>query len=249
MKRIKLIVAYDGTNYAGWQVQPNGDTIEAELDKALEELLKEPVRVIGASRTDAGVHARGAVCVFDTNARMDATRISYALNTYLPEDIRIQDSREVPVTFHPRFQKTRKTYEYRICCCRFPDPCERLYSLFYHWDLDTDRMQQAADYLTGTHDFTSFCTAKPEVTDRTRTIESISVKRAGDIISVRITGDGFLYNMVRIIIGTLLKVGSGQMEPEEMKEILEARDRSRAGDTARPQGLCLISVEYPDFRF
>lgn len=249
MKRIKLIVAYDGTNYAGWQVQPNGDTIEAELNKALEELLKEPVRVIGASRTDAGVHARGAVCVFDTNARMDATRISYALNTYLPEDIRIQDSREVPVTFHPRFQKTRKTYEYRICCRRFPDPCERLYSLFYHWDLDTDRMQQAADYLTGTHDFTSFCTAKPEVTDRTRTIESISVKRAGDIISVRITGDGFLYNMVRIIIGTLLKVGSGQMEPEEMKEILEARDRSRAGDTARPQGLCLISVEYPDFRF
>lgn len=247
MKRVKLIVAYDGTNYVGWQVQPNGNSIEAELNRHLSELLGEPIHVIGASRTDAGVHARGAVCVFDTNARMDARRISFAMNTRLPEDIRIQDSQEVPLTFHPRYQNTRKTYEYRICNRRFPDPCERLYSLFYHWDLDEKRMQQAGNYLVGTHDFTSFCTAKPGTTDCTRTIESLTVTRSGDIITVRITGNGFLYNMVRIIVGTLLKIGSGQMEPEEMKNILDARDRAAAGDTARPEGLCLVSVEYPDF--
>ena len=126
--------------------------------------------MIGASRTDAGVHAKGNVAVFDTSARMPAEKISYALNTRLPEDIRIQESCEVAADFHPRFRKTVKTYEYKICNRRFPDPCTRLYSLFYYWDLDTEKMRQAAQYLVGTHDFTSFCTNKPEVTDRVRTI-------------------------------------------------------------------------------
>ncbi|MDO4322762.1 MAG: tRNA pseudouridine(38-40) synthase TruA [Lachnospiraceae bacterium] len=244
MKRVKLTVAYDGTNYCGWQVQPNGVTIESELNKHLSELLREEIRVIGASRTDAGVHARGNVAVFDTSARMPAEKISYAMNTRLPEDIRIQDSCEVAADFHPRFCETVKTYEYKICNRRFPDPCSRLYSLFYYWDLDEKRMQQAADYLVGTHDFTSFCTHKPEITDHVRTIYSLDVTREEDMITVRIRGNGFLYNMVRIIVGTLLRVGSGMMEPTEVPGILAARDRSLAGDTARPQGLTLVGIEY-----
>ena len=160
MKRVKLIVAYDGTNSCGWQVQPNGETIESMLNRHLTELLKEEIHVIGASRTDSGVHADGNVAVFDTNARMPADRISYAMNTRLPADIRIQDSCEVPPDFHPRFQQTVKTYEYRICNRRFPNPIERLYSLFYYWDLDLEKMQKAASCLVGTHDFTSFCTKK-----------------------------------------------------------------------------------------
>lgn len=244
MKRVKLTVAYDGTNYCGWQVQPNGITIESELNKHLSELLGEEIHVIGASRTDAGVHAQGNVAVFDTSARMPAEKISYAMNTRLPEDIRIQDSCEVAADFHPRFCRTVKTYEYKICNRRFPDPCSRLYSLFYYWDLDEKKMQQAADYLVGTHDFTSFCTHKPEITDHVRTIYSLDVVREGDMITVRVRGNGFLYNMVRIIVGTLLRVGSGMMEPEKIPEILRAQNRSQAGDTARPQGLTLVKIEY-----
>lgn len=245
-KRVKLTVAYDGTNYSGWQIQPNGITIESELNKHLSELLKEEIHVIGASRTDAGVHAMGNVAVFDTTARMPAEKISYAMNTRLPEDIRIQESRQVADDFHPRFCETVKTYEYKICNRRFPDPCSRLYSLFYYWDLDEKKMQQAADHLVGTHDFTSFCTNKPEVTDRVRTIYSLDVKRDGEMITIRVCGNGFLYNMVRIIAGTLLRVGSGMMDPDEIPVILEAKDRTRAGDTARPQGLTLVQIRYPE---
>ena len=246
MKRVKLTVAYDGTNYCGWQVQPNGITIESELNKHLSELLKEEIHVIGASRTDAGVHAKGNVAVFDTSARMPAEKISYALNTRLSEDIRIQESCEVAADFHPRFRKTVKTYEYKICNRRFPDPCTRLYSLFYYWDLDTEKMRQAAQYLVGTHDFTSFCTNKPEVTDRVRTIYSLDVLQDGEMLTIRVCGNGFLYNMVRIITGTLLRVGSGMIKPEEIPAILDAKDRSRAGETARPHGLTLVKIEYPE---
>ncbi|MDD6615314.1 MAG: tRNA pseudouridine(38-40) synthase TruA [Lachnospiraceae bacterium] len=248
-KRVKLTVAYDGTNYCGWQVQPNGITIESELNRCLSDLLKEDIHVIGASRTDAGVHARGNVAVFDTEARMPAEKFSYALNTRLPADIRIQDSCEVPQDFHPRFCRTVKTYEYRIYNRHFPDPCQRLYSLFYYWDLDVEKMRQAAVHLVGEHDFTSFCTAKAEVTNRVRTIYSLDVEQAGDLITLRVRGNGFLYNMVRIIAGTLLRVGSGMLQPEELPEILAARDRHRAGETARPEGLTLVKIEYPDANF
>ncbi len=244
-----LRVAYDGTNYCGWQVQPNGNSIQAELEKALRDLLKEEIHIMGASRTDAGVHSRGNVAVFDTEARMPAGKISFALNTRLPADIRIQESREVPADFHPRFQETRKTYEYRICNRTFQDPCRRLYSLFYYWDLDEKRMQQAANYLVGTHDFTSFSTLKPEVTDRVRTIESLTVTRTGDEILIRVIGNGFLYNMVRIIAGTLLRVGGGKIDPEQIPVMLEAKDRSAALETAPPEGLTLVSIEYPESPF
>lgn len=244
MKRVKLIVAYDGTRYHGWQVQPNGITIESELNRHLSELLRENITVMGASRTDAGVHALGNVAVFDTNARMPAEKISYAMNTRLPADIRIQDSCEVPQDFHPRFQKTVKTYEYRILNRKFPDPTKRLYSFFNYFPLDVVKMQQASLYLIGEHDFKSFCTAKPEIEDTVRTIYSLTVEKEQDLITIRISGNGFLYNMVRIIAGTLMRVGMGAIEPEQVKTILEAKNRKLAGETARPEGLTLVEIQY-----
>ena len=156
MRRIKLIVAYDGTNYCGWQVQPNGITVQEVLNQALSDLFAKKTACIGASRTDAGVHALGNVAVFDTDARMPADRIAFALNTRLPADIRIQGSSEVPPDFHPRFTATVKTYEYRILNRTFADPTRRLNSYFWYGPLDVDAMRQAASYLVGTHDFKSF---------------------------------------------------------------------------------------------
>lgn len=244
MKRVKLIVAYDGTNYSGWQIQPNAVTIESMLNLHLSELLGEPIRVIGASRTDAGVHALGNVAVFDTSARMPAEKISYAMNTRLPQDIRIQDSCEVAVDFHPRFCKTIKTYEYRILNRRFPDPTRRLYSLFYYYPLDVENMRRALAYLVGEHDFKSLCTHKEEVENTVRTIYEADIQKDGDMISIRISGNGFLYNMVRIIVGTLLRVGSGYYPPEYMQELLAAKNRQAAGETAPPQGLTLLEIRY-----
>lgn len=244
MKRVKLTVAYDGTNYHGWQIQPNGNTIEEELNRHLSELLKEEIKVTGASRTDAGVHALGNVAVFDTRAKMPAEKISYALNTRLPADIRIQDSSEVAADFHPRFCDTVKTYEYRILNRRFPDPTKRLYSFFYYYPLDVQRMKEGAAYLVGEHDFRAFCTMKPELENTVRTIYSLDVEKTGDMIVLRVTGSGFLYNMVRIITGTLIRVGGGFYEPEYVRTILESRDRELAGETARPEGLTLVEIKY-----
>lgn len=244
MKRVKLTVAYDGTNYHGWQVQPNGNTIEAELNRHLSELLGEEIRVTGASRTDAGVHALGNVAVFDTSARMPAEKISYAMNTRLPEDIRIQESCEVAPDFHPRFCRTVKTYEYRILNRRFPDPTKRLYSYFYYYPLDVEKMKTAAAYLVGEHDFQSFCTMKPDLENTVRRIYSLDIEKEGDMILMRVTGNGFLYNMVRIIAGTLIRVGGGFIPPESMQAILDGKNRKLAGETARPEGLTLVEIQY-----
>lgn len=244
MKRIGLIVAYDGTNYCGWQVQPNGVTIQGELNRCLSELLGEEIETIGASRTDAGVHAMGNVAVFDTETRMPGEKISYALNQRLPEDIRIQLSEEMPMDFHPRYCDSVKTYEYRILNRRFQIPTERLYSYFYHYKLDEKKMREATSYLIGRHDFASFCGAGAQVKSTVRTIRSVEVERFGDMVTIRISGEGFLYNMVRIIAGTLIEIGNGQYPPERMQEILDARDREWAGPTAPAKGLTLLGIQY-----
>lgn len=247
MKRIRLRVAYDGTAYAGWQVQPNALTVQEVLDRALSDLLKVPVHTIGASRTDAGVHALGNVAVFDTEARMPADKYAFALNTRLPEDIRIQLSEEVPEDFHPRFCHTVKTYEYRILNRTFPDPTRRLNSVHIYGNLDLAAMQKAGAYLEGTHDFKSFATENPQVTDTVRTVYRTKLWRDDeDMIHFRITGNGFLYNMVRIITGTLLEVGKGTMAAEDIPQILAAKDRTKAGPTARAKGLTLVCIRYPD---
>ena len=244
MKRVKLVVAYDGTNYHGWQVQDNGITIEEVLNRTISELVQENIKVIGASRTDAGVHACGNVAVFDTESRIPGDKFSFALNQRLPEDIRIQESCEVDADFHPRYADTVKTYEYNILNRRFELPSKRLYAAFCYYPMDIERMNQAAAYLVGEHDFKSFCSAGAQVQTTVRTIYAVNVTKDDDMVHIRITGNGFLYNMVRIIAGTLMQVGTGLMEPEQVKEILEARDRSKAGPTAVAKGLTLVEIRY-----
>lgn len=244
MRRIMLIVAYDGTNYHGWQLQPDVKTIEGVLNDVLSMLFNEEIRVIGASRTDTGVHALGNIAVFDTIARMPAEKVAYALNQRLPDDIRIQSSSEVPLDFHPRHQNSKKTYEYKIFNAEFPMPINRLYSYFTYAKLDVEKMRQTAEYLVGEHDFKSFCSVSAVVETTVRTIYDINVEKSGDMITIRITGSGFLYNMVRIIAGTLMEAGRGKLKPEEMKYILQALDRTKAGPTAPACGLTLISYEF-----
>ena len=266
MKRFKLTVAYDGTNYCGWQIQPGAPTVEGELNKALKQLTGEEIQVIGASRTDAGVHAYGNVAVFDSGTPIPGEKLLFALNPRLPEDIRIVDSCQVEDDFHPRHCDTRKTYEYHIHTGRTPLPTCRLYSHWIPRMLDVDAMNEAARYLVGTHDFKSFCAAQTQVKTTVRTVLGITVEQqesdlyvtktdmgqkpersdttfSQDIV-IRVEGEGFLYNMVRIISGTLIKVGLHGWPPEYVKEILESRDRTRAGETAPAKGLFLKKIEY-----
>lgn len=244
MKRVMITVAYDGTNYHGWQLQPNVLTIESVLNEVLSTLLQEEIKVVGASRTDTGVHALENIAVFDTQTRMPAEKISYALNQRLPQDIRIQASREVPLEFHPRRHKSKKTYEYRIWNSEFPMPIYRLYSHFTYVPLDERSMQSAANYLIGEHDFKSFCSVGTTVESTVRTIYNITVQKSGDMITIRVTGSGFLYNMVRIIAGTLIEVGKGNLTPEKMVGILKSCDRAMAGPTAPACGLTLAKYEF-----
>ncbi len=244
MKRVKLTIAYDGTNYCGWQIQPNGITIEEVINKALEKLTGEQILVIGASRTDSGVHAMGNVAVFDTETTIPAEKIAVALNQKLPEDIVIVQSEEVPLDFHPRYCDCSKTYEYHIINTQIPVPTKRLTSWFVSYELNIDNMRRAAEYLVGEHDFVSFCNVRTDVENTVRTITALDILTEGNEITIRITGDGFLYNMVRIIVGTLIRVGRGFYEPEKVKEILEAKDRKAAGVTAPANGLMLMKIDY-----
>ena len=243
VRRIRLTVAYDGTDYVGWQIQPNGISIEEVMTEALKKLLKEDIVLIGASRTDSGVHADGNVAVFDTKSRIPADKFKFALNDFLPEDIRIQESEEVSPDYHPRKVNSVKTYEYRILNRKVAIPKERNYAYFYYYPLDVERMKKAVTYLIGEHDFKSFCSIRTQQEDTVRRILKFDIYKEGDIIRFVVSGNGFLYNMVRIIMGTLVKIGSGFYEPEIMKEILEKRDRRFAGPKAPGKGLTLKSIE------
>lgn len=244
MKRVKMIVAYDGTNYCGWQIQKNGITIEEVLNNKLTDLLKESITVIGASRTDSGVHAQGNVAVFDTKNRMPADKICFALNQRLPEDIRILKSEETAPDYHPRKQNCIKTYEYKILNRKIDIPTMRLYSHFCYFPLDVEKMQKGAVYLVGEHDFKSFCSARGQAEETVRIIYRLNIVKNEDLITIRISGSGFLYNMVRIIAGTLMKTGMGVYPPEHVEEILDARDRALAGPKVAAKGLSLLSLDY-----
>ncbi|HAX51975.1 tRNA pseudouridine(38-40) synthase TruA [Muricomes intestini] len=244
MKRFKLTVAYDGANYCGWQIQPNGITIEEVLNKKLSGLLGDDIRVIGASRTDSGVHALGNVAVFDSDTTIPPERLAYALNRQLPKDIVVVKSEEVPMNWHPRYCNSVKTYEYHILNSKIPDPTRRLTRYFVSYKLELDKMKEAAACLVGEHDFASFCNVRTNVEDTVRTIYRLDIEESGDEVTIRIIGNGFLYNMVRIIVGTLLRVGRGFYTPDRVKNILEARDRQAAGVTAPPHGLVLVRIDY-----
>ena len=273
MRRIMLTVAFDGTNYSGWQIQPNKETIEGVLNRELSRLLNEEIKVVGASRTDSGVHAEGAVCVFDTESKIPGDKFSYAINQKLPEDIRIRNSKEVDITFHPRRVNSRKTYRYRIRHDEFPNPLDARYSYHVYTKLDIEAMRKACEFIKGKHDFKSFCSVHTDVDTTVRTVYDVHIdvtpdkrllqmsglmKSAGEsgamrsggesaagrirpeIIDIYVTGNGFLYNMVRIIAGTLIEVGQGKIKPEEIPAIIEACDREKAGPTAPAKGLTLI---------
>ena len=245
MKRVRIVVAYDGTNYCGWQVQPNGITVEEVLNKKISAITGEDIHIIGASRTDSGVHAMGNVAVFDTESRIPAEKFSHALNQKLPDDIVIVRSDEVALDWHPRYQdQVSKTYEYRIYNSKTPNPLKRYYEAFVSFPLDIERMRKGAEYLIGEHDFVSFCNVRTQVEDTVRTVHDIQLVQENNTIIMRITGNGFLYNMVRIIAGTLIRVGRGYYEPEKVKEILEAKERTEAGVTAPANGLMLVEINY-----
>ena len=245
MRRIKLVVAYDGTNYCGWQVQPNGPSIQSTLQAAIEDLVGEKIMLTGASRTDSGVHALGQVAVFDTTKENIADwKFAMAINQRLPGDIVVQESVDVPLEFHPRYCDTIKTYKYKILNRRFALPNERLDSYFVPRKIDLEAMIDASKVLIGKHDFHNFCSVKTDVENTERTIFSLNFTREEDMITMTITGDGFLYNMVRIITGALLKVGYGQKTKEELVCALESKDRLLAGPTAPARGLTLVEIKY-----
>lgn len=246
MRRIKLVVAYDGTNYCGWQVQPNGVSIQSVLQQAIEDLVGEKIMLTGASRTDSGVHALGQVAVFDTNKmNIPDWKFAMAINQRLPKDIVVQSSKDVAGDFHPRYCDTVKTYKYKILNRRQALPNERLYSYFVPQKLDIEAMEEAGKLLVGTHDFRNFCSMKTTAESTVRTIYTLDFDRSGDMITMTVTGDGFLYNMVRIITGTLLKVGFGQKTGNDIVKALESKERMIAGPTAPAHGLTLVEIKYP----
>ena len=243
-----LTVAYDGTSYHGWQVQAHEDmTIEGTLNRTLKSLTGEDIAVIGASRTDAGVHAKGNLCVFDTGSSIPPDKFVPALNSILPDDIRIMASEKVADDFHPRHIPTRKTYCYRLYHGDICPPMERLYRHHVYGPIDVDAMKKASEFFTGEHDFASFCAAGAQCETTVRTVYDVTVEcvAAGkdEYIDIYVTGNGFLYNMIRIIAGTLLEVGRGRIAPTQISGIIDRCDRSAAGPTLPAKGLCLERYE------
>ncbi|MFC4803388.1 tRNA pseudouridine(38-40) synthase TruA [Neobacillus sp. GCM10023253] len=245
MQRYKAIISYDGTGFLGYQVQPKGRTVQAELEAALEKIHKGiPVKVTASGRTDAGVHAKGQVIHFDSPLAIPEDRWVVALNSLLPEDLAVLFVEKADNAFHSRFDAAGKEYRYQLQLSGFRDPFQRNYVYRYPYALNLEAMREASRYLLGTHDFTSFCAAKTEVQGKVRTIKEIGFLLDGDLLTIRFVGTGFLYNMVRILVGTLLAVGSGDLSPEEIPSILEKKDRSVAGKTAPARGLYLWEVFY-----
>jgi len=246
MNRVKAIVAYDGTNFAGYQSQPNMRTVQSEINKALVKIHKDKTaHSVASGRTDAGVHANGQVIHFDTPLTLPPDRWRMALNVLLPTDVRILSVTYVDENFHARYLATGKTYVYKWTYAEVQSPFDRNYSVHLgNWRPDVEKMQEAATYLIGTHDFTSYCSSKTATSNRVRTVRLLTVERVEDELVMTIEGDGFLYNMVRTIAGMLLAVGIGWNPPEDLQRILELRDRQAAGKTAPAHGLYLEQVTY-----
>ncbi len=244
MRTIRLLLEYDGTSYAGWQVQPGQDTVQGRLEAALETITGEPVRVVGSGRTDAGVHALGQVAHFKTHSGMSPEEFLRALNSLLPRDIAVREASEAAEGFHARFSAKRKLYRYVVLQGETRSAFGHRYGWEVGYALDVAAMRQGAKHLVGTHDFSAFRTSGGAATDPAKTLHRLEVEEQGRDIVVLAEADGFLRHMVRALVGTLVEVGRGRIGPDEVKAILEARDRSRAGPTAPPQGLFLLEVTY-----
>lgn len=242
--RFRLVVEYDGTEYSGWQIQPNGPTIQAVLEAAVERLFGQPLRVLAAGRTDAGVHASGQVACFSVERQIDPQVVLRALNALTPRDVTIRSTEIVSDDFDPRRHARRRAYVYRIWNARFPSPFWQRYAWHVPRLLDDQAMRTAAGQLVGTHDFSSFQAAGCDADNPVRRITRSEITREGDLLVYEVEATAFLRHMVRTIVGTLTEIGLGDRPPDGMQRLLEARDRSQAGVTAPPQGLCLNRVDY-----
>ncbi|WP_336866272.1 tRNA pseudouridine(38-40) synthase TruA [Peribacillus frigoritolerans] len=245
MPKYKCVIAYDGTDFAGYQVQPEKRTIQSEFEAVLAQMHKGTIiKVTASGRTDSGVHAKGQVLHFESPLTFPTENWIKAFSALLPTDIIVLEVDIVPDDFHARFHTTGKEYRYIVARSKLRDPFKRNYAYHYPYPLNVEAMREAISYLIGTHDFTSFCSAKTEVVDKVRTIKEMDFEESDDFMVFRFVGEGFLYNMVRILVGTLLDVGSGKISPHDMSGILDKKDRSFAGKTAPAQGLYLWKVFY-----
>lgn len=249
MPRYKAIIAYDGTHFCGFQTQPSGRTVQAELEKTLQKLNSgEPVIVNGSGRTDAGVHAKGQVIHFNLSSTRDLEKLRFAFDTQTPEDIAVRSVEQVADDFHARYQVSEKTYQFRLDVGKPRSPFKRYYAAHFPYELDLGKMQQAAELLLGTHDFSGFCASGSSVEDKVRTIYEAKIEAVPNENELLFTfrGNGFLYKMVRIMVGTLIKISNDRMPVEQITEILTSGNRNLAGPTAHPEGLYLVSVKYEE---
>ena len=244
MRNLRLDLCYDGTRYRGWQRLPGVDnTLQGKLEQTLSRILEEPIEISGSGRTDAGAHARGQVASFHCHSTMDTKEILSQLRRYLPEDMGIYSCKEVPPRFHARLNAKTKTYCYRIWNSTQPCVFERRFVTVLPEKLDLKAMEQAAAYLIGEHDFSAFCAAKSKKKSTVRRVDQITIEKQGPELQLSFTGNGFLYNMVRIMVGTLVEVGLGQRSPESIPELFGG-SRAQAGRLMSAQGLCLMEVTY-----
>lgn len=244
MKNIKLTIEYDGTKYSGFQKQKNSITIQQKLEESIEQIVKEKIEVIGSSRTDAGVHARGFVANFVTESSIPNARFKDAINSKLPKDIVILNSEEVEACFHSRYSSVSKEYSYTILNRTQPSAIERNFVYHYKKELDYEAMQLACTYFIGQHDFSAFKSTGSSAKTSVRKIKKAFLQKDQEKLIFFIEGDGFLYNMVRIMVGTLIDVGINKVKPYEILDIIKSKDRSRAGKTVPASGLCLEVVYY-----
>ena len=244
MKRLLFEIAYDGTAYHGWQVQDNAVTVQEKFQDAVEKVFLKRLDVKGCSRTDSGVHSNSYYVSLDTDMNITAESAVPALNTYLPKDICVKECKEVSTDFHPRYSCKSKQYIYKIYNGKIRDPFLRNYAYHYRWKLDESYLNEEAQAFLGKHDFSGFCSVKSDVEDTVREIKCVRVYREGDIVIFEVEGDGFLYNMVRIMAGTLLFINEGKIKQGGLKEVIESKDRKKAGKTAPPQGLYLNKINY-----
>lgn len=244
MKRFLLTIQYDGTNYHGWQVQKNAITVQQVLQDAIESVFKERLDVKGCSRTDSGVHANMYCVSFDSDMNIAPSSVIASLNGFLPKDIVVKNCENVSLDFHPRYSVKSKEYLYVVNNADIRDAFNANYSYYYHKKIDADYLDKEAKAFIGTHDYKGFCSVKSGVEDTVRNVYSFDVWRDGDMVYFKVSADGFLYNMVRIMIGTLLFINDGKIKKGELADVISSCDRKRAGKTAPPQGLYLNKVNY-----
>lgn len=244
MRNLLLTISYDGSNYHGWQVQKNAVTVQEVFQNAVKKLFNQNIDIKGCSRTDSGVHANKYCVSFKTDTNIPCENIVMALNSYLPDDIAVLNCAHMDIDFHARYNVVKKEYVYVICNSKIRNPFLRNYAFWYRYDIDADYLNEQAQAFAGTYDYSGFCSANSGVEDTVRTVYSFEVSRKGDMVYFKVSADGFLYNMVRIMVGTLLFVNEGKIKKDELKNVILSKNRKLAGKTAPPQGLYLNDVIY-----